>query len=514
MKKSIILLTLLLTVTTSWACRECQINSGDFEEYTYKGNVKTVHKVSRSIYKDKHGNKKMEKDTSNSWYLIFDQQKECMLMESKTCDPRLYAFKKYERFNGERKLVEFKMIRLREERPVRDDKYIYSENGILQEEQHLKSKILYNPQGKEQYRISYKSPKEISEYRYTYYDQNGNDTAIVILDKEQKPLHRTKKRYNQWGKLTEEYYDDTLVSYHKYDSIGRLVADSSAYDLESNAEDVEIPGLSDYYIMSLETLTGPISKISLIRTYEYGERSLKTNYFFADKKSIEHTEEVEKRNEKNQKIEWKYTHYDADGNESSSYLERYENGDTIGPIETLKYKNGKLFESHKREESITKNEKIITTIDWKEGKADTLQTVTKFDKKGNILSIVKYENSRKKSQTLYTYNKRGQLLSIVSEDGYIKVDDLWLDVDKIEYRYDKRHNLVKEITSQEGKILRRLTHHYDDKNCLIATDIEEDMNRDGKLRFMSTTKYDKMGNAIEIDYGLSIYYITYTYYEE
>ena len=82
MKRSILLLVLLLNVTTSiWACTECLIHDGDFEEYTYKGNVKTVHKVSRSIYKDKHGNKKMEKDTSNSWYLIFDQQKECMLME-------------------------------------------------------------------------------------------------------------------------------------------------------------------------------------------------------------------------------------------------------------------------------------------------------------------------------------------------------------------------------------------------------------------------------------------------
>ena len=505
MKRSILLLTLLLTVTTSWACRECQINSGDFEEYTYKGNVKTVHKISRSIYKDKHGNKKMEKDTSNSWYLIFDQQKECMLMESHTCDPRLYAFKKYELFNGERKLVEFKMIRLREERPVRDDKYIYSENGILQEEQHLKSKILYNPQGKEQYRISYESPKEISEYRYTYYDQNGNDTAIVILDKEQKPLHRTKKRYNQWGKLTEEYYDDTLVSYHKYDSIGRLVADSSAYDLYSETER-EIPGLSEF------DFEDNISTPSLIRTYEYGDRSLKTNYFFVEKGFVEHTEEVETHNEKNQKIEWKYTHYDAQGKETSSYLARYENGNRK-PIEIVKYRDGKLAKIHKRKEICNKEEKIITTIDGESGeKPDTAQTVTKFDAKGNILSIVEYKNSQKETQTRYTYNKRGQLLSIVSEDGYI-ANDFWLDIDKIEYRYDKRHNLVKEITSQEGKILRRLTHHYDDKNCLIATDIEEDMNRDGKLRFMSTTKYDKKGNAIEIDYGSSIYFITYTYYD-
>ncbi len=519
MKRSILLLVLLLNVTTSiWACTECLIHDGDFEEYTYKGNVKTVHKVSLPLYKDNLGNKKIGKDTTNSWYLTFDRQKECMSMESKTCDPGLYAFKKYERFNGERKLVEFKMVRRWKNHPVIDDKYIYSENGILREEQSLDSKVLYNPEGKEHCRIFYKYPKkaskesqkEISGYQYTYYDQNGNDTAIVFLDKDQKTLHRTKKAYNQWDKLTEEYYDDTLVSYHKYDSIGRLVADSSAYDLygEKEDEDRKIPGLSEF------DFEDNISTPSLIRTYEYGDRSLKTNYFFVEKGFIEHTEEVEKRNEKNKIIEWKYTHYDAHGKETFSYLQRYGNDNTSEPIEIVEYRDGKLVRIHKRKEICNKNEKVITTIDGRNGeKPDTVQTVTKFDAKGNILSIVEYKNSQKETQTLYTYNKRGQLLSIVSEDGYI-ANDSFLDIDKIEYRYDKRHNLVSEIASLKGKVQRRLTYHYDAKNCLISEEKEKkDWIKEGKFH-ITKTKYDKMGNAIEIDYGLSIYYITYTYYEE
>ena len=177
-------------------------------------------------------------------YLFFDRDQNLMLEDHRMGEQSYY--KRYQKVNGKIKLAE------KIERSGSSSEYIYSEDGKL-----LTSRVqsvagiieyFFLDNGKEYLSRKSASPlqnKKIS-YKYTYYDQNGNDTAIVSYDKNHNITHRTRKIYNQQGRLTEVYENDSLTEHYKLDSTGIPIADSSKTNRSVSSKYEEAGGKATY----------------------------------------------------------------------------------------------------------------------------------------------------------------------------------------------------------------------------------------------------------------------------
>ena len=222
--KNILLTLILILFGTSYvfACESCMLTNGTFRTYHYKGNVKTVYEVKIRKYLDTLGNEKI--DTVTILFNHFDKNHRCLLMDYENRSYGSSAYQRFEIINGK-----YVMVESRGSFPIGDFRRIYSNDGKILEEHRSKGIGLYNSKGKNYRTITYESEKskKIKSYEYVYYDKKGRDTAIISMDRYFNVISHKKKVYDKRGKLTEEYENGKLTSYHRYDSKGRLLADSS-----------------------------------------------------------------------------------------------------------------------------------------------------------------------------------------------------------------------------------------------------------------------------------------------
>jgi YD repeat-containing protein len=494
MKKIFILLTLICMVHTAFACIHCAIGRGTFD-YKYKGNVMSAYGVTyTSSYKDD----KEKRDTFH-FFRSYDKQHKCLVWSdnSKTG----FIFYRFGVFNGQWRPVEIK-----DDVVDRSDaEYIFSEDGKLVESIYPNSKIYYNSDGKEYCHISYIRPNFIREYKYTYYDQRGNDTATITINRIKNTTHRTKKFYNQKGYLTEVYENDSLTEYYKYDSAGLPITDSCKMNRDISFEREEA-GLKTRY----EYYNGALSRIT---RYDAKENEI---YY----KDLDRYEECFMKYDENNKItERKTNRY------NKVNIALYEKSDNIDePDISMSYRNDTLISIYSTKENRTANEEIITEIvgEEEDGKfnPDTTITRTTFDSNGNILSKKEFKNSKLVNHIKYTYSKQRKLLSIQSKESLTELPDefnkenTWeerLTYNKIVYKYDKQNHL-HSVNVLDGKTIKLSGYYANDRLVTVRE------TTDNGTQILTTYTYDSVGNITERirnSEGVeSITKTTFVYYDE
>ena len=540
--KNILLTLILILFGTSYvfACESCMLTNGTFRSYHYKGNVKTVYEVKIRKYLDTLGNENI--DTLSILFNHFDKNHRCLLMDYENRSSGNSAYQRYELINGKLELVEghghggFLISEFRR---------IYSNDGKILEVHRDNSIGLYDSNGKNYCIITYESEKskKIKNYKYVYYDKKGRDTAIISMDRYFNVISHKKKVYDKRGKLTEEYENGKLTSYHRYDSKGRLLADSSycskhTYTYDSKGRILTIQKSNDCIYAGGNKQPTRISG----EKYEYGKNGEKTVQEFVngefdnvkryDKNGNQtyfksrSSECKDKYDEKNRMIESIST------SGSYTYIDKYKNGEK-DPLNRETYRNDTLIYIAHYEEKRVDNKLISTEIngvedDTLKGKLhiDTITSVSTFDKDDKILTKCSCYNSTEPICTRYTYNEQGQLLSVVHDKA--RRNDRYIWATRIDYQYNEHHNLVSETHWYGEKMVYQKTNHYDADNHLVESKcVESD-------RYYTLTKYDKVGNEIEevrtsngfeatVKSGkstkvyknpINILMTTYTYYDE
>ena len=486
------------------------LRNGHFQEYNYKGNVKTAHEVNIRKYLDSLGNEKT--DTMSIIFNYFDKKHKSMLMDYENRSTGSSAYMRHELINGKYEIVES-----RGPFPMLNSRRIYSNDGKLLEEHSPIAVKLFNPQGKKYCTITYESTqsKKIAKYEYVYYDKNGKDTAIISKDRYFNVISHIKKVYDKRGNLSEEYENGKLTSYHRYNSKGRLLADSTfcgkeTYTYDSKGNILAIQKSNDCIYAGSKKLPTKIT----VEKYEYGKNGEKivqefvggeldniqrydkngNRIYFRRYACCPKIECKDKYDKKNRKIESISTYFND--NETNTYVEKYINGEK-DPLNGEKYRNDTLISINFYEEKRIDNKLISTTITGKEddtlkGKLniDTITSVTTFDKDDKILTKCSYDKSGETDCTRYTYNEQGQLLSIVYDKPYLY--NYYRYMTRIDYQYDEHHNLVSETQRNGDKIVSQTTNHYDADNHLVDSKYV-----DTDCGSYTLTKYDKVGNVIE-----------------
>lgn len=489
-------------VRSTFACMPCPIDRAAFD-YKYKGNVM---KASGVTYTSDHQNNKENTDTLR-FFRSYDKQHNCLVWSNTTKDG--HSFYKFGVFNGEWKLTEMK--KSFEGMTRADMECVYSEDGKLTEAHYPKIKIYYNSDEREYCRITYDGDS-ILKHEYTYYDQRGNDTAIVVIDHTNNTTHRTKKRYifNQNGHPTEVYKNDTLIEYYKYDSAGIPIVDSckmgSDKTISFKYEEAGGKATYKYYDGYLESITRYDAKGNKIYRWELFQ------------------ENFMKYDEKNKLTERKTNIYEADDSISKVTIELYEKDDYC----RMEYKHDKLVSIESTKKTRTPNEEIITEtygrdMLYRGFNTDTTITHTTFDSNGNILSIKEFRNSKLINQIKYTYNEQGKLLSIESGESYsthfenFLVQNEWegilrhnkiaeipeipldyynsydfhpndlLTYNKKIYKYDEQGHL-QSVTVQNGNAIKVIGQYVNDR--LVSIKVKTDR---GTL-LVATYTYDSVGN--------------------
>ena len=519
------------------------LRNGHFQEYNYKGNVKTAHEVNIRKYLDSLGNEKT--DTMSIIFNYFDKKHKSMLMDYENRSTGgSSAYMRHEVINGKYELVESRG-------PFMENWHkIYSNDGKLREVHYSNVVRLYNAQGKLYCTITYKSliSKKIEKYEHIYYDKKGKDTAIISTDRYFNVISHIKKVYDKRGNLTEEYKNGELTSYHRYDSKGRLLADSSVCG--ENTYTSDSPRNIIHHHKTNRCTSSKNTKV-ILEKYEYEKNGGKTvqefengeldnvkrydkngnRTYFRRYACCPKIECKDKYDKKNRKIESISTYFND--NETNTYVEKYINGEN-DPLNGEKYRNDTLISINFHEEKRVGNKLISTTIKGEEddtlkGKLniDTITSVTTFDKDDKILTKCSYDKSGETGCTRYTYNEQGQLLSIVHDKPYLY--NYYRYMTRIDYQYDEHHNLVSETQKNGDKIVSQTTNQYDADNHLVDSKYV-----DTDCGSYTLTKYDKVGNVIEqvrtsngvetiIKSGKStkayknpiyIHTTTYTYYDE
>lgn len=502
MKKIFILLTLICMVHAAFACIHCAIGRGTFD-YKYKGNVMSAYGVRyTSSYKDD----KEKRDTFH-FFRSYDKQHKCLVWSdnSKTG----FIFYRFGVFNGQWRPVE-----MRDDVVDRSDaEYIFSEDGKLVESIYPNSKIYYNSDGKEYCHISYIRPNFIREYKYTYYDQRGNDTATITINRIKNTTHRTKKIYNSKGYLTEVYENDSLTEYYKYDSAGIPIADSCKMnrDISFEREEAGLKTTYDYYNGALSSITRHDAKGNEIYSRYFGSQQNDENFM--------------KYDEKNKLTECKTNYFDENGAISKVHIALYEKSDNIDlPDGYMTYRHDTLIGINSTKVIRTQNEEIITEIEGEEedGKfnPDTTITRTTFDSNGNILSKKEFKNSKLVNHIKYTYSKQRKLLSIQSEESLTELPDefnkenTWeerLTYNKIVYKYDKQNHL-HSVNVLNGKTIKLSGYYANDRLVTVRE------TTDNGTQSLTTYTYDSVGNIteqIKESKGVkTITKTTFVYYDE
>ena len=510
--KNILLTLILILFGTSYvfACESCMLTNGTFRRYHYKGNVKTVYEVKIRKYLDTLGNEKI--DTMTILFNHFDKNHKCLLMDYENRSTGSSAYQRYELINGKLELVEghggF---------PMGEFRRTYSNDGKILEVHRDNSIGLFDSKGKKYCTITYESEKskKIKSYEYVYYDKKGRDTAIISMDRYFNVISHKKKVYDKRGKLTEEYENGKLTSYHRYDTKGRLLADSSycskhTYTYDSKGRILTIQKSNDCIYAGGNKQPTRIS----FEKYEYGKDGEKKKQVF-ENGELDNIERYDKKgnrtyfrrysccprieckfkyNEKNEKIIDTTTYFNDNGIQTT-YIWKYKNGEQ-DPLNREQYRNDTLISIDHYEEKKVDNKLINITITGREddslkGKLniDTLTSVTIFDKNGRILTKCSYYKSEEKICSRYTYNDHGQLLSVVHDKPCRNDRYIWAT--RIDYQYNEHHNLVSETHMKGDKIVYQITNHYDTDNHLVETKFVETGHG------YTLIKYDKVGNEIE-----------------
>lgn len=501
--KNILLTLILILFGTSYvfACESCMLTNGTLRRYDYKGNVKTAYVVKIRKYLDTLGNENI--DTLSIIFNHFDKNHRCLLMDYENRSTGSSAYQRYELINGKLELVEghggF---------PLGEFRRVYSNDGKILEVHRDNSIGLFDSKGKKYCTITYESEKskKIKNYEYVYYDKKGRDTAIISMDRYFNVISHKKKVYDKRGKLTEEYENGKLTSYHRYDSKGRLLADSSycskhTYTYDSKGRILTIQKSNDCIYAGGNKQPTRISG----EKYEYGKNGEKTVQEFVngefdnvkryDKNGNQtyfrsrSSECKDKYDEKNRMIESIST------SGSYTYIDKYKNGEK-DPLNRETYRNDTLIYIAHYEEKRVDNKLISTEIngvedDTLKGKLhiDTITSVSTFDKDDKILTKCSCYNSTEPICTRYTYNEQGQLLSVVHDKACRNDRYIWAT--RIDYQYNEHHNLVSETHWYGEKMVYQKTNHYDADNHLVESKcVESD-------RYYTLTKYDKVGNEIE-----------------
>lgn len=538
--KNILLTLILILFGTSYvfACESCMLTNGTFRTYHYKGNVKTAYVVKIRKYLDTLGNENI--DTLSILFNHFDKNHRCLLMDYENRSSGSSAYQRFEIINGK-----YVMVESRGSFPIGDRHRIYSNDGKILEVHYPNAVELFNSQEKKYCTITYESEKskKIKNYEYVYYDKKGRDTAIISMDRYFNVISHKKKVYDKRGKLTEEYENGKLTSYHRYDSKGRLLADSSycskhTYTYDSKGRILTIQKSNDCIYAGGNKQPTRISG----EKYEYGKNGEKTVQEFVngefdnvkryDKNGNQtyfksrSSECKDKYDEKNRMIESIST------SGSYTYIDKYKNGEK-DPLNRETYRNDTLIYIAHYEEKRVDNKLISTEIngvedDTLKGKLhiDTITSVSTFDKDDKILTKCSCYNSTEPICTRYTYNEQGQLLSVVHDKA--RRNDRYIWATRIDYQYNEHHNLVSETHWYGEKMVYQKTNHYDADNHLVESKcVESD-------RYYTLTKYDKVGNEIEevrtsngiettVKSGkstkvyknpINILMTTYTYYDE
>ena len=487
-------------VHTALACIFCAIDRGTFN-YKYKGNVMSAYGVRyTSSYKD-------EKERTDTFHFFrsYDKQHKCLVWSdnSKTG----FIFYRFGVFNGKWRPVEIKDDVVDES----DTEYIFSKDGKLIEAIYRGNKTYYNSDEKEYCSISYSRPNFIREYKYTYYDQRGNDTATITIDRIKNTTHRTKKIYNPKGYLTEVYENDSLIEYYKYDSAGIPIADSCKMnrDISFEREEAGLKTTYDYYNGALSSITRYDAKGNEIYNKDFDE----------------YKESFMKYDENNKITECKTNYFDENGAISKVHIALYEKSDNIDlPDSYMTYRHDTLIGINSTKVTRTQNEEIITEIDGEEKDGtfnpDTTITRTTFDSKGNILSKKEFKNSKLEDQIKYNYNTQRKLLSIQSEVRLTKLpeniinENEWddpLTYNKIIYKYDKQNHL-QSVTVLDGKTIKITGQYVNDQLVSIKE------TTDKGTQIIATYTYDSVGNITEEtreSNGVkSITKTTFVYYDE
>lgn len=486
------------------ACESCMLGNGYSQEYHYKGNVRTAHKVETCKYLDSLGNEKT--DTMSVIFNFFDQKHNCVLFDYENRSTGSSAYVRREFINGKYEVVES-----RGPFPIRNSHRIYSDKGILREERLPYATRLFDSKGKLYCTITYESvnSKKIAKYEYVFYDKRGKDMDIFSTDRYYNVISHIKKVYDKRGNLTEEYKDGKLTSYHWYDSKGRLLSDSTncgknTYTYDSKGNILTHQGTND----CLYAGENKIPQRFLIK-YEYGKEGDKTVQEFVNGE-LDNIERYDKNgnrtyfrrysccpkieckykyDEKNKEIECLSTYF----NDNGTYT-HCKNGDDFNRKE---YRNDTLVYISFYEEKKVDNKLIITKNEGREddtlkGKLniDTIISVTTFDKNGKTLTKCFYHNSEETNCSRYTYNDGGLLLSIVHDKGNYNTDNYEYET-RIDYQYDDHNNLMSETHRNGDKIVRQTTNLYDAGNHLVEV---KTVKKDGGYECV---KYDKVGNVVE-----------------
>ena len=519
MKKIFILLTLICMAHTAFACMYCAFGRGTFD-YKYKGNVMSADGVT---YTSRHQEDKERTDTFY-FFRSYDKQHKCLVWSynSKTG----FSFYRFGVFNGKWRPVEMRNNDL----DKTGVEYIYSEDGKLIESHDWVDRVIspnrlskdgkkpietrqgrktyYNSDEKKYCSISYSRPNFISEYKHTYYDQRGNDTAIITINRIKNTTHRTKKIYNQKGYLTEVYENDSLTEYYKYDSAGLPITDSCKMNrnISFEREEAGLKTMYEYHNGTLSSITRYDAKGNEIYNKDFDV----------------YEESFMKYDENNKITECKRKHLDG-----YVYIAIYEKSDNINrPDGYMSYRNDTLIGIHSRKVTRTPNEEIITMIFGEEDDAngkfdpDTTITRTTFDSKGNILNKKEFKNSKLVNHIKYTYSKQKKLLSIQSEESLTELPedfpketewDDTLTYNKIIYKYDKQNHL-QSVTVLDGNTIKITGQYVNDHLVSIKETTDEG------TEIIATYTYDSVGNITErtkeSEGVKTITKTTFVYYDE
>lgn len=251
--------------------------------------------------------------------------------------------------------------------------------------------------------------------------------------------------------------EGVLHSFNEYDKNGSITTEKR-YDIYGNLVDISRLKYDDSSRLVEECLLDENGDIMERRTFEWdknGNLLRELQHYIDD--SYDTTEIV----------------YDKDGNITEK--NKHDSDGEFDGKELSEYKDGKKI----REEIFDENNQLIKKItydyddngyltergNWDIEDDDYYKIVNKYDDKGNVIRVLKYNDSEQLiEKSVYSLDNEFRVVKIVEEDQFREVE--------VELEYDSKGNVIrqKEINS-EGEMNHLIIRKFDENNNISESEV-------------------------------------------
>jgi len=280
-------------------------------------------------------------------------------------------------------------------------------------------KKVFSKEGNKTEEITYNYEGSLDFYVIYKYDENQNIIEFCEYSSDSSLKNKWIRKYDSNQNLIESNKNGSFKQTYKYDDKGNRI---ERIFLENN---------------SLAT------RFSYRETYRYDDKGNKTERYRYSLDDSIILKETYKYDEKRNMIEWNYYRSSEDSLTDRKTYKYDDNGNQI------EYNYTSFLDSSFNKREVTKYDEkgnIIENITYNRDGNLVSTSVFIYNNKGNLIETKLYSsNGGLDQRKTYHYDKVGNLVSWISFDGF--------DKRKCEYKFDKKGNWIKKIEFENGKLL-------------------------------------------------------------